>query len=75
MIVKPKIRDFICTTAHPKGLFENVKRQIEYIKSKPKNKNLKKGNILIVGCSTGYGHWNNVWKTSKKQKNSNSRMV
>ncbi len=53
MIVKPKIRDFICTTAHPKGAFENVKKQIEYIKSKEKIKESE--NALIIGCSTGYG--------------------
>lgn len=53
MIVKPKIRDFICTTAHPKGAFENVKRQIEYIKSKEKINESE--NALIIGCSTGYG--------------------
>ena len=53
MIVKPKIRDFICTTAHPKGAFENVKRQIEYIKSKEKI--FESENALIIGCSTGYG--------------------
>ena len=28
MIVKPKVRDFICTTAHPSGCFENVKKQV-----------------------------------------------
>ena len=56
MIVKPKIRGFICTTAHPTGCFENVKRQIEYIKLKSKNE-VKKGglNALIIGASAGYG--------------------
>lgn len=53
MVVKPKIRGFICTTAHPDGCAENVKRQINFIKSKPKF-HCKK-NILIIGCSTGYG--------------------
>ena len=53
MLVMPKIRDFICTTAHPKGAFLNVKKKIDYINSK--NKNLKEENILIIGCSTGYG--------------------
>ena len=53
MIIKPKIRDFICTTAHPKGCFENVKKQIEYIKSKEKINESE--NVLIIGCSTGYG--------------------
>ena len=53
MVVKPKIRGFICTTSHPEGCEENVKRQIKFIQSKPKF-NCKK-NILVIGCSTGYG--------------------
>ena len=53
IIVKPKIRDYICTTAHPKGCFLNIKNQIEYIKSKPKIDNPE--NVLIIGCSNGYG--------------------
>ena len=53
MVVKPKIRGFICTTAHPEGCAENVKRQINFIQNKPKF-NCKK-NILVIGCSTGYG--------------------
>ncbi len=59
MIVKPNIRGFICTTAHPIGCFENVKRQIEYIKLKSKSelKDVKKGGLsaLIIGASAGYG--------------------
>jgi enoyl-[acyl-carrier protein] reductase/trans-2-enoyl-CoA reductase (NAD+) len=53
MIIEPKVRDFICTTAHPIGCKENVKRQIEYIKSNGKAKGPKK--VLIIGASTGYG--------------------
>jgi enoyl-[acyl-carrier protein] reductase/trans-2-enoyl-CoA reductase (NAD+) len=53
MIIEPKVRDFICTTAHPVGCKENVKRQIEYIKSNGKTKGPKK--VLIIGASTGYG--------------------
>lgn len=53
MIIKPKVRDFICTTAHPEGCRENVNRQIKYIKSQPR---LKSGlRTLIIGSSTGYG--------------------
>ncbi len=33
MIIKPKIRGFICTTTHPKGCEANVKEQIEYTKA------------------------------------------
>lgn len=53
MIVKPKIRGFICTTAHPIGCLENVKNQITYIENQPKFETKK--NVLIIGCSTGYG--------------------
>jgi len=54
MVIKPKVRGFICTTAHPIGCAENVKQQIEYVKA---NKSEKSGpkNVLIIGCSNGYG--------------------
>ena len=57
MIIKPRIRGFICTTAHPLGCAENVAQQIRYVQSQgdlsaaphaPKN-------VLVVGCSGGYG--------------------
>ena len=32
MVVEPKVKGFICTTAHPKGCEESVRRQIEYTK-------------------------------------------
>lgn len=53
MIVKPKIRGFICTTAHPVGCREIVKSQIEYVKSKGKINGPKK--VLVIGASMGYG--------------------
>lgn len=53
MVVKPKARGFICTTAHPVGCFENVKRQIAYVKSKPRTEGPKK--VLVIGASAGYG--------------------
>ena len=53
MIIEPKVRDFICTTAHPDGCRENVRRQIEYIKTNGKINAQKK--VLIIGASTGYG--------------------
>lgn len=54
MIVQPKIRGFICTTAHPTGCATHVHRWIEYIKKQP---SLKKGpkKVLIIGASTGFG--------------------
>jgi len=54
MIIKPKIRGFICTTSHPEGCAANVKEQIEYVKSKPALENAPK-KVLVVGSSTGYG--------------------
>lgn len=54
MVIKPKIRGFICTNAHPVGCAENVKQQIEFVKSKPKVSPGPK-NVLVIGSSTGYG--------------------
>ena len=53
MIVQPKVRGFICTTAHPVGCGENVKEQIDYVKARPKTPGAK--NVLVIGSSTGYG--------------------
>lgn len=53
MIIKPKIRGFICTTAHPAGCDAAVKAQIDYVKSKPAVNGTKKA--LIIGASMGYG--------------------
>lgn len=53
MVVEPRVKDFICTTAHPVGCAENVKNQIQYIKSKGKVAGAKK--VLVIGASTGYG--------------------
>lgn len=53
MIIEPKVREFICTTAHPEGCRENIKQQIAYVKAQNINKCPKK--VLIIGASTGYG--------------------
>lgn len=53
MIIQPKTRGFICTTAHPQGCAAQVQRQIDYVKSKPSIKGPR--NVLVVGASTGYG--------------------
>lgn len=47
------MRGFICLTAHPKGAEQNVKNQIEYVKSKGKIEGAKK--VLVIGASTGFG--------------------
>ncbi|PYE35236.1 enoyl-[acyl-carrier protein] reductase/trans-2-enoyl-CoA reductase (NAD+) [Idiomarina fontislapidosi] len=54
MIIKPKIRGFICTNAHPVGCAENVHRQVEFVKQQGAVADGPK-NVLVVGCSTGYG--------------------
>jgi enoyl-[acyl-carrier protein] reductase/trans-2-enoyl-CoA reductase (NAD+) len=53
MIIQPKIRGFICTTAHPEGCSRVVEEQINYVKSKGPIKGPK--NVLVIGASTGYG--------------------
>lgn len=53
MIIEPRMRGFICTTAHPDGAAENVKQQIEYVKSKGKIDAPKR--VLVIGASTGFG--------------------
>ncbi len=53
-IVKPRIRGFICTNAHPIGCHQNIQNQVNYIKETATTK--QKGlNALVVGASTGYG--------------------
>lgn len=53
MIIEPKVRGFICTTAHPGGCYANVLEQVNYVKSKPAREG--KLRALILGGSTGYG--------------------
>ncbi len=54
MIIKPKVRGFICINAHPQGCAANVREQIAHVKAQgpvaggPRN-------VLVLGCSTGYG--------------------
>lgn len=54
MIIEPRVRGFICTTAHPVGCAANVREQISYvlghgpIQDSPKR-------VAVLGCSTGYG--------------------
>lgn len=54
MIVAPKIRGFICTTAHPTGCAKHVAEQIAVVKSRGPIANGPK-KVLVVGSSTGYG--------------------
>ncbi|MES2546009.1 MAG: enoyl-ACP reductase FabV [Bacteroidota bacterium] len=53
MIIEPRMRGFICTTAHPDGCAQSIKNQIEYVKSKGAIDGPKK--VLVIGASTGFG--------------------
>ena len=54
MIIKPKVRGFICINAHPEGCAANVREQIAYTKAQGPIDNGPK-RVLVIGCSTGYG--------------------
>ncbi|MCT2532334.1 trans-2-enoyl-CoA reductase family protein [SAR92 clade bacterium H231] len=53
MIIKPRVRGFMCITTHPTGCEVNVKNQIDYIKSQGAIDSPKR--VLVIGSSTGYG--------------------
>ena len=54
MIIKPKVRGFVCVTAHPTGCAAHIQQQIDYVKSKgPITAGPKK--VLVIGASTGFG--------------------
>ena len=53
MEVQPKVKGFMCTTAHPEGCKAAVKAQIDYVKAQPKTDGSKK--VLVIGSSMGYG--------------------
>jgi enoyl-[acyl-carrier protein] reductase / trans-2-enoyl-CoA reductase (NAD+) len=54
MIIQPKIKGFICTTAHPVGCAANVEEQIAFVKRHGAIENAPK-RVLVIGASTGYG--------------------
>jgi enoyl-[acyl-carrier protein] reductase/trans-2-enoyl-CoA reductase (NAD+) len=54
MIIKPRIRGFICTTAHPKGCAAHVDEQIALVKHRGAIANGAK-KALVIGASGGYG--------------------
>ena len=54
MVIKPRVRGFLCTTTHPVGCRENVRRQIEHVRSGGEITNGPK-RVLVLGASTGYG--------------------
>ncbi len=54
MIIKPRVRGFLCTTTHPVGCAANVKQQIDYVKARGPIENGPR-KVLVIGASTGYG--------------------
>src|SRR3990167_3078387 len=54
MILQPKIRGFICTTAHPVWCAKRVQDEIDYVQERPLIRQGPK-KALIIGASTGYG--------------------
>ncbi|MEZ5555181.1 enoyl-ACP reductase FabV [Haliea sp.] len=54
MIIKPRVRGFLCTTTHPVGCATNVRNQIDYVKRQGPVDNGPK-RVLVLGASTGYG--------------------
>ncbi len=54
MVIKPKIRGFVCITTHPVGCDANVRAQIEVVRARPRLQNGPR-RALVIGASTGYG--------------------
>lgn len=54
MIIKPKVRGFVCITAHPEGCAAHVQEWINHVKSHGPIKGGPK-RVLVIGSSTGYG--------------------
>ena len=53
MIIKPRIRGFVCITSHPKGCATKVRQEIDVAQAAKKDGGPKK--VLVLGSSTGYG--------------------
>ena len=54
MVIQPKVRGFLCTTTHPTGCYENVRRQAEHVRGHGEIADGPK-RVLVLGASTGYG--------------------
>jgi enoyl-[acyl-carrier protein] reductase / trans-2-enoyl-CoA reductase (NAD+) len=55
MIIEPRMRGFICLTAHPDGAAQNVKQQIDYVRHSSKGPIRHPKKVLVIGASTGFG--------------------
>src|ERR1700738_4385730 len=54
IVIKPRIRGFICVTSHPVGCAAHVQEQIDYVQKKGLIQGTPK-KVLVIGVSTGYG--------------------
>ncbi|MDO8540411.1 MAG: trans-2-enoyl-CoA reductase family protein [Opitutaceae bacterium] len=54
MIIKPRVRGFVCVTAHPEGCAAHVHEWINHVKAAGPIKNGPR-KVLVIGASTGYG--------------------
>ena len=54
MIIKPRIKGFICTTAHPSGCRADVENQVSHARQ---HGQMQAGprKVLVIGASGGYG--------------------
>src|SRR3990167_2690694 len=60
MAIHPKVKGFICTTAHPVGCAANVNEQIRFVQGHGPIGNADASintpkRVLVIGASTGYG--------------------
>ncbi|MCB1691205.1 MAG: bifunctional NADH-specific enoyl-ACP reductase/trans-2-enoyl-CoA reductase, partial [Pseudomonadales bacterium] len=54
MIIKPRVKGFLCTTAHPVGCEQDVRNQIAHVKAGGPIEGGPK-RVLVIGASGGYG--------------------
>ena len=54
MVIKPRVRGFVCVTSHPQGCAAHIQQQIDYVKSKGTITDGPK-KVLVIGSSTGFG--------------------
>lgn len=54
LVIKPRVRGFICVTTHPAGCEANVRQQIDYVRKQGPIAGAPK-RVLVIGASTGYG--------------------
>ena len=53
MIIRPRVRGFVCVTTHPTGCARNVEAQVAYARARPIANPPR--SVLVLGSSTSYG--------------------